>query len=132
MHAGRTSAVVLMSGFDNFYSELDTLVKSFKKNDVMIKLEPDLESQIIRIFGEKITALGRAKTGLGDVSELSFATAEHHPYWVLLYHVCQIARVTLEKWESDFTKDDLNEISWSIDELKNSYQKILERPHNDH
>lgn len=65
MHAGRTSAVVLMSGFDNFYSELDTLVKSFKKNDVMIKLEPDLESQIIRIFGEKITALGRAKTGLG-------------------------------------------------------------------
>ena len=69
-----------MSDFDNFYSQLDNLVKSFKKNDVMIKMEPDLESQIIRIFGENITALGKAKTGLGDVSELSFATAEHHPY----------------------------------------------------
>ena len=51
-----------MSDFDNFYSQLDNLVKSFKKNDVMIKMEPDLESQIIRIFGENITALGKAKT----------------------------------------------------------------------
>lgn len=121
-----------MDKFEDFYSELQGLVKSYKEKDTMLKIEPDLESNIIRIFGEHMSSLGRAKNGLADVSELAFTTAEHHPYWSLLYHACQIAKITLEKWESDLTKDELAEISWSIDELKNSYQKILENPHNDH
>lgn len=121
-----------MDEFDNFYSELQNLVKSYKEKDTMIKVEPDLQSTIVRIFGERMSSLGRAKNGLADVSELAFTTAEHHPYWSLLYHSCQIAKITLDKWESDLTKEELDEISWLIDELKNSYQKILEHPHNDH
>lgn len=121
-----------MEKFDDFYKELQTIVKSYKDNDVMLKVESDLESQIIRIFGEKMSSLGRAKNGLADTSELAFTTAEHHPYWTLLYHACQIAKITLDKWESDLSKEELDEISWSIDELKNSCQKITSRPHNDH
>ena len=132
MHACGTSAVTLMDKFDDFYKELQSLVNSYKENDTMIKVEPDLESQIIRIFGQKMSSLGRAKNGLTDASELAFTTAEHHPYWSLLYNACQIAKITLDKWDSDLTKEELDEILWSVDELKNSHEKLSANPHNDH
>ncbi len=132
MYVGRTSAVVLMAKFDDFYKELAALVKSYTDNETMLKVESDLESQIIRIFGERVSSLGRAKNGLADASELAFTTAEHHPYWSLLYNACQIAKITLDKWESDLTREEIDEISWSLDELKNTCQKILANPHNDH
>ena len=121
-----------MAKFDDFYKELTALVKSYADNETMIKVESDLESQIIRIFGERVSSLGRAKNGLADASELAFTTAEHHPYWSLLYNACQIAKITLDKWESDLTRKEMDEISWSLDELKNTCQKILANPHNDH
>ncbi len=121
-----------MAKFDDFYKELTALVKSYADNETMIKVESDLESQIIRIFGERVSSLGRAKNGLADASELAFTTAEHHPYWSLLYNACQIAKITLDKWESDLTREEMDEISWSLDELKNTCQKILANPHNDH
>lgn len=132
MHACGTSAVTLMDKFDDFYKELQSLVNSYKENDTMIKVEPDLESQIIRIFGQKMSSLGRAKNGLADASELAFTTAEHHPYWNLLYNACQIAKITLDKWDSDLTKEELDEILWSVDELKNSHEKLSANPHHDH
>ena len=121
-----------MAKFDDFYKELTALVKSYADNETMLKVESDLESQIIRIFGERVSSLGRAKNGLADASELAFTTAEHHPYWSLLYNACQIAKITLDKWESDLTREEMDEISWSLDELKNTCQKILANPHNDH
>lgn len=121
-----------MDKFDDFYKELMALVKSYTDQETMLKVEPDLESQIIRIFGERMTSLGRAKNGLADASELAFTTAEHHPYWNLLYNACQIAKITLDKWESDLSPEEINEISWSLDELKNTCQKILANPHHDH
>jgi hypothetical protein len=122
----------MAKSFDDFYKELQRLVQSYKENDIMIKVEPDLESHIIRIFGEKMSSFGRAKNGLADASELALTTAEHHPYWSLLYHACQIAKITLDKWESDLSKEELDEILWSIDELRNSCEKVMARPHNDH
>jgi len=121
-----------MDRFDNFYKELLMLVKSYTDQETMLKVEPDLKSQVIRIFGEQVTSLGRAQNGLADASELAFTTAEHHPYWSLLYNACQIAKITLDKWESELTREEIDEISWSIDELKNTCQKILANPHNDH
>jgi len=121
-----------MAKFDDFYKELEALVKSCTDDETMLKVEPDLESQIIRIFGERVSSLGRAKSGLVDASELAFTTAEHHPYWGLLYNACQIAKITLDKWESDLTREEIDEISWSLDELKNTCQKILANPHNNH
>ena len=132
MYACRTSAVVIMSDFEDFYKSLQELVKSHTKNDSMLKVESDLGAGIIRIFGEHVTSLSKAQNGLADVSELAYTTAEHHPYWNLLYSVCQIAKLTLDKWDSELTKEELDEISWSIDELKNTCQKIIEHPQSNH
>lgn len=121
-----------MSDFEDFYNSLQELVKSHTKGGTLIKVEPDLHEGIIRIFGEHMSSLGRAKSGLEDMSELAYTTAEHHPYWNLLYSACQIAKITLDKWDSELTPEELSEITWSIDELKNTCQKIIERPHNDH
>jgi len=72
--------------FSEFYQSILDLVKSFEKKNIMLKIEKNLESNIIQIFGENTDSLSRAKNGIEDVSELSYTTAEHHPYWALLYH----------------------------------------------
>ena len=69
-----------MSDFDDFYNSLQELVKSHTKDGTLIRVEPDLREGIIRIFGEHMSSLGRAKSGLEDMSELAYTTAEHHPY----------------------------------------------------
>lgn len=112
--------------FLEFYNSLSELVKSFEKNNTMLKVEEDLEANIIRIFGQNITSLARAKTGLDDVSELAYTTAEHHPYWGLLYHCSQIAKIALDKWDDKITKEELDEVEWSINELKNMCKKLRE------
>jgi ubiquinone biosynthesis protein UbiJ len=113
--------------FEEFYRSLQELAESHSKKGTMLKLEPDIQSSIIRIFGENMSALVRAKNGLDDVSELSLATAEHHPYWGVLYHATQISKLALEKWNSELTKEELDEIMWSIAELKNTVEKLKEK-----
>lgn len=113
-----------MATFEEFYESLKEVVDSYAKKDLMIKVEPDLESHIIKIFGENMSSLARAKNGLDDVSELAFATAEHHPYWNLLFHASQISKSVLEKWTGTLSKEELDEILWSLDELKNTCAKL--------
>ena len=72
-----------MTDFDNFYRDLMELVKKYE-NDLGLKVESDLDYDIVKIFGLKITSLARAQNGLNDVTELTHSTAEHHPYWNLL------------------------------------------------
>ena len=43
----------------------------------VITIDEDLEHDIIKIFGTKITSLTRAQNGLNDVTELAYTTAEH-------------------------------------------------------
>lgn len=121
-----------MTSFDDFHKSLHDLVKIHTKNGLMIKMDSDLQHNMIRIFGENISSIERAKKGLEDVSEIAYTTAEHHPYWNLLYHASQISKLILEKWNDQLTKDEMNEITWSIDELKNTIQKIKENPQNNH
>ncbi len=116
-----------MTTFEDFYNDLVTLAEKYEKSNVSIKLEKDLENDIIKIFGEKITALARAKNGLNDVTELSYATAEHHPYWNLLYNSSEIANTVLEKWAGKLSKEDVNEIQWNIKEIVQTLEKIKEK-----
>lgn len=128
MYVGRTSEVILkMTSFDAFYNDLLELVNKHEKNNTPLKVEKDLETDIVKIFGENITALARAKNGLNDVTELAYATAEHHPYWNLLYNCSEIANIVLEKWKSELSKKDASDIEWSIKELKQSLEKITEK-----
>ncbi len=128
MYVGRASEVILtMTAFDTFYNDLHELVNKHEKNNTPLKVEKDLETDIVKIFGENVTALARAKNGLNDVTELAYATAEHHPYWNLLYNCSEIANIVLEKWKSELSKKDASDIEWSIKELKQSLEKISEK-----
>lgn len=127
MHVGRTSEIILNMAFDTFYNELHELVTKHEKNNTPLKVQKDLDVNIVKIFGENITALARAKNGLLDVTELAYATAEHHPYWNLLYNCSEIANIVLEKWKSELSKKDASDIEWSIKELKQSLEKITEK-----
>ena len=125
MHACRTPEIVLaMSDFENFYCKLLELVNQFETKNVPLKVEKDLENNIIKVFGENVTSLGRAKNGLNDVSELALATAEHHPFWNLLYNCSEISNTVLEKWKDSLSKDDIEDVAWAIKELQQTVEKL--------
>ena len=111
------------TNFSEFYESLVKLAKSFEQKSILLKIQPDLEANIIRIYGEKTDSLALAKAGLEEISELAYTTAEHHPYWNLIYNSSQILKIVLEKWNDNLTKEELDEISWNADEIKNTSRK---------
>ena len=113
-----------MSSFKLFFEELLVLLEKYEKKQVMIKVESEPDYEFIKIFGEKIDSILRAKTGLNDVSELAYTTAEHHPYWALLYNCSEISKTLLEKWNDKITSEEINEIKWHIKEIENSCKKL--------
>lgn len=132
MHVGRTSEIDEIMTFENFYHELLDLAKKYEKQNIPLKIEKDLENNIIKIFGENITSLSRAKNGLNDVTELAYATAEHHPYWNILYNSSEIANSVLEKWKDTLSRNDLSDIDWALKELEQTLEKIKSKklPHS--
>ncbi len=64
-----------MTNFENFYHDLLDLAKKYELQNTPLKIEQDLENDIIKIFGEKITSLARARNGLNDVAELAYKKA---------------------------------------------------------
>ena len=122
---------VSMEDFESFYHDLLDLAKKYETKNIPLKIEKDLENDIVKIFGEKITSLARAKNGLNDVTELSYTTAEHHPYWNLLYNCSEIATSVLEKWKDSLSNEDLSDIEWAIKELAQSLEKIKNKTNVD-
>ena len=116
-----------MASFEDFYNDLERLVEKYEKSNTPLKLEQDLDNGIIKIFGEKITALARAKNGLNDVVELAYTTAEHHPYWNVLYNSSEIANTILEKWAGEISKEDVDDMEWAIKEIAQTLEKIKEK-----
>lgn len=74
---------------------------------------------IIALYSNESTNLVRAMFGLDELIELSYTTAEHHPYWGILYNTTEIIRSILENWDKELSKDELDELRWRVDELKN-------------
>lgn len=132
MYVGRTSEIDEIMTFENFYHELLDLAKKYEKQNIPLKIEKDLENNIIKIFGENITSIARAKNGLNDVTELAYATAEHHPYWNILYNSSEIANCVLEKWKDTLSRNDLSDIDWALKELDQTLEKIKSKklPHS--
>ncbi len=113
-----------MADFENFYHDLLELAKKYEMQNVPLKIEKDLENDIIKIFGEKITSLSRAQNGLNDVTELAYTTAEHHPYWNLIYNCSEITNSVLEKWKGTLSENDFSDIKWAIKEINQTLDKI--------
>lgn len=112
-----------MNEFDDFRNSLQNLVKSFE-NKTQIRIQEDDSSDILKIYGQNITALSKAKSGLLEIEELAYTVAEHHPYWNLLYQTSMIMRIILENWDGNFTKKDIDEINWSINKLSSTIKKV--------
>ncbi len=131
MHVGRTSEIIPMTDFETFYHDLINFLKKYENQNLPLKLEKDLENDIVKIFGEKITSLSRAQNGLNDVTELAYTTAEHHPYWNLIYNCSEISNTVLDKWKSSLTSDDISDIEWAIKELNQTLEKIKTKKTSD-
>ena len=120
-----------MTDFENFHHDLIELVKKYESN-LGLKIEEDLEHDIIKIFGQKITSLARAQNGLNDMTELSYTTAEHHPYWNLLYNCSEIGHTVLDKWKKSLSSDDVADIEWALKEINQTLEKIKNNSHHSH
>ena len=131
MYVGRTSEIGIMTNFENFHHDLNELVKKYE-SDFGLKIEEDLEHDIIKIFGTKITSLARAQNGLNDVTELAHATAEHHPYWNLLSNCSEIGHTVLDKWKNSLSSDDVDDIEWALKELSQTLEKIKNNSNYSH
>jgi hypothetical protein len=112
-----------MTDFNNFHHDLIELVKKYE-HDLALKVEEDLEHDIIKIFGVKITSLARAQNGLNDMTELAYTTAEHHPYWNLLYNCSEIGHTVLDKWKKSLSSEDISDIKWALKEINQTLEKI--------
>ncbi|MDH3488837.1 MAG: hypothetical protein OEL56_00155 [Nitrosopumilus sp.] len=113
-----------MTLFENFYHDLLELLEKYKSLNTPLRVEKDLENNIVKIFGENLTSLAKAQNGLNDVTELAYTTAEHHPYWNLIYNCAEITNSVLEKWTGQLTEDDLVDIDWSLKEINQTLEKI--------
>ena len=91
--------------FQAFYEELKILVEKFEKRQMQIKVESDLDYDSVKIFGEKMDSVTRAKLGVEDAAELAYTTAEHHPNWAVLYNCTEITKTILEKWKDEVTSE---------------------------
>ena len=71
------------------------------------------------------TQLVKEVTDLVDkMGEISYTVAEHHPYWKLLYSCVEISKITLEKWNSELSSEEFDEILWHVKELKHTCEKF--------
>ena len=120
-----------MTDFKNFHNDLLELMKKYEQ-DIPLKMEQDLENDIVKIFGAKITSLARAQNGLSDMTELAYTTAEHHPYWNLLYNCSEIAHTVLDKWGNSLSPNDLKDIDWALKEIHQTLEKIKDNASVEH
>ena len=94
------------------------------KDGISTKVGVDKNAGIIRIYGEGSDYIKRASSGLEEILELAYTSAEHHPYWAVLYHAAEISKTALEKWESELSADQISEMSWRCDEIKMALQRL--------
>src|SRR5688572_26715467 len=108
-----------MSSIDRVLEAIKASLEELQKQDnISFKVSVDRDASVVRIYGEGSDYINRASSGLGEVMELAYTTAEHHPYWAVLYNAAEICKTVLDRWGSDFTADQINEMSWRCDEIK--------------
>ncbi len=113
-----------MSNIDKVLDATKGVLEELQKQNIFIKVSVDKDASIVRIYGEGSHHIKRASSGLGEVMELAYTTAEHHPYWAMLYNAAEICKTILDKWESELTQDQMSEMSWRCDEIKMALERL--------
>ena len=110
---------------DTLYEKIKSMVDlSNEYEGVSIKIVSDIDSGTIKIYDQDVDIIKRASYGLHELLELSYSSAEHHPYWAILYNATEILKMILDKWDSDLSKDEIDNMSWRIDEIRRTLHKI--------
>jgi hypothetical protein len=113
-----------MSDIDKVLDAIKGVLEELQKQNIFFKISVDKDADLVRIYGEGSPHIKRASSGLGEVMELAYTTAEHHPYWSILYNAAEICKTVLEKWESELTADQKSEMSWRCEEIKMALERI--------
>jgi hypothetical protein len=116
-----------MSSIDRVLESIKPALEELQKKDISTRVGVDRDAGIIRIYGEGSDYIRRATSGLSEMLELAYTTAEHHPYWLVLYHATEVCKAVLDKWESELSADQLSEMSWRCDEIKMALDKLAEK-----
>jgi hypothetical protein len=116
-----------MSSIDRVLESIKPALAELQKQDISTKVGVDRDAGIIRIYGEGSDYIRRANSGLSEMLELAYTTAEHHPYWLLLYHAAEVCKAVLDKWESELNVDQISEMSWRCEEIKMALDKLAEK-----
>ena len=96
------------------------------KYDDEIQVRVDYDNEILKIYSLNSSVLGRANAAISEILDLSYTSAEHHPYWMLLYNASEIVKSVLEAWNSELSKDQVSEFYWRLEEIKSSLDRISE------
>ena len=113
-----------MSSIDKVLDATKGVLEELQKQNIFFKVSVDKDASIVRIYGEGSHHIKRASSGLEEVMELAYTTAEHHPYWAILYNAAEICKTVLDKWESELTQDQMSEMSWRCDEIKMALERL--------
>jgi hypothetical protein len=116
-----------MSSIDRVLESIKPALEDVQKKGILTRIGVDRDAGIIRIYGESSGYIQRATSGLSEMLELAYTTAEHHPYWLLLYHAAEACQTVLDKWESELSADQLSEMSWRCDEMKMVLDKLARK-----
>lgn len=103
-----------------------TALADLEKDGIMTKIGIDRDAGIVKVYTEKSDALKKASAGLAEILELAYTTAEHHPYWGMLYHATEISKILLDRWDSDLSQDNKSEIGWRLDEMRMALERAGE------
>jgi|GEM_PF-1007778 len=87
------------------------------------RISVDKDNGVIKIY-KHANMLKVARSGLKDVLELAYTTAEHHPYWAILYNASEIINILLERWDDDLSKEEIEEVEWRANELKAAIERL--------
>ncbi|AIC14824.1 hypothetical protein [Nitrososphaera viennensis] len=119
---------------DRNVSQVAERVKSalsdLEKDGIMTKIGIDRDAGIVKVYTEKSDALKKASAGLAEILELAYTTAEHHPYWGMLYHATEISKILLDRWDSDLSQDNASEIGWRLDEIRMALERAGDMHHH--
>src|SRR5687768_2008876 len=114
-----------MSSIDRVLERVKPVLEELEsKEKISTKVGVDRDACIVRIYGEGSDDIRRAASVLEEMLEPAYTTAEHHPYWAVLYHASEISNVTLEEWESELSAAQISEMSWRCDEIKMALDRM--------
>jgi len=112
------------SEYDRLYNTICSVVAILEDEGINIQTKFEKDSGYVGLYTSNTTILKRAKNGIKELLELSYSTAEHHPYWNIIYNTSEIAKTTLDNWDENISHDQIKEMLWRNEEIKNILNRL--------